>query len=103
MNYLDEIIAHKRKEVERAKKLVSAQQLEKSMYFNRETISLKAALQKKNASGIIAEFKRKSPSKGIIDSAASVEQTTKGYAEAGASALSVLTDEKYFGGTAVTA
>lgn len=99
MNYLEDIIAYKRKEVEQAKSLVSVQQLEKSNYFNRKTVSLKDALLKKNASGIIAEFKRKSPSKGIINSSAKVEQTTTGYVKAGASALSVLTDEKYFGGS----
>lgn len=100
MNYLDEIIAYKRKEVADAKARVSVQHLENSIYFNRETISLKDALLKKNASGIIAEFKRKSPSKGIINQSADVKQTTMGYADAGASALSVLTDEKYFGGIA---
>ena len=100
MNYLDEIIAHKRKEVEEAKSLRSVSLLEQSIYFNRETISLKSALLQKNASGIIAEFKRKSPSKGVINSSAQVQQTTTGYINAGASALSVLTDEKYFGGTA---
>ncbi|MES2619607.1 MAG: indole-3-glycerol phosphate synthase TrpC [Bacteroidota bacterium] len=99
MNYLDEIIAHKRKEVAEAKSLVAVQELEKSHYFNRETISLKAALLKKNSTGIIAEFKRKSPSKGIINQSAEVKQTTTGYINAGASALSVLTDTNYFGGS----
>ena len=99
MNYLDEIIAHKRKEVEEAKSFCPVQQLEKSNYFNRKTVSLKSALLQKNTSGIIAEFKRKSPSKGIINSSARVQQTTTGYINAGVSALSVLTDEKYFGGS----
>ena len=98
MNYLDEIIAYKRKEVEEAKSLRPVKLLDQSINFNRKTISLKNALLQKNASGIIAEFKRKSPSKGIINSSAQVQQTTTGYIEAGASALSVLTDEKYFGG-----
>jgi indole-3-glycerol phosphate synthase len=49
-------------------------------------------------SGIITEFKRKSPSKGLINGTSSVEQVSKGYEQAGASALSILTDQHYFGG-----
>jgi indole-3-glycerol phosphate synthase len=100
MNYLDEIIAHKRKEVGEAKSLRAVKELESSIHFSRRTNSLKDALLQKKSSGIIAEFKRKSPSKGIINSSGQVQQTTMGYVQAGASALSVLTDEKYFGGSA---
>ncbi len=99
MNYLDEIIAHKRKEVEETKSLYPVKLLEQSIYFNTKPVSLKNYLLKKNLSGIIAEFKRKSPSKGMINQYASVERTTIGYMQAGASALSVLTDAKYFGGS----
>ncbi len=100
MNYLDEIIAHKRKELEVRKLLRTVSQLENDVLFKRATTSLKDILSQKNNSGIIAEFKRASPSKGFINKYAEVKKTTTGYIKAGASALSVLTDEKYFGGTA---
>ena len=80
MNYLDEIITHKRKEVEETKSLYPVKLLEQSIYFNTKPVSLKNYLLKKNLSGIIAEFKRKSPSKGMINQYASVERTTIGYA-----------------------
>ncbi len=99
MNILDEIIAHKRKEVAERKKTVSFQMLEQRQYFSAPSISLTQHLRRADKTGIIAEFKRKSPSKGIINADASVEITTRGYADAGASALSVLTDEKFFGGS----
>jgi indole-3-glycerol phosphate synthase len=99
MTILDEIVAYKRKEVEKRKALRSTNLLEKSNYFGNLPFSLREVLLKSGASGIIAEFKRKSPSKGIINDEASVELVTKGYTKAGASALSVLTDEKFFGGS----
>lgn len=99
MNILDEIIAHKRKEVAERKKAVSLQMLEKSEFFSAAAIPLTEHLRRADKTGIIAEFKRRSPSKGIINANASVEDTTRGYSEAGASALSVLTDEKFFGGS----
>ena len=98
MNILDKIIAHKKEEVEKRKSRCPVKELEKSGYFTAPCISLKQSLLDKNMSGIIAEFKRKSPSKGIINKDASVEQTTAGYVKAGASALSVLTDTEFFGG-----
>ena len=99
MNILDQIIAHKRTEVAGSKARISITDLEKQPYFKRATVSLKEFIRRKDKSGIIAEFKRRSPSKGIINAHASVERTTRGYADAGASALSVLTDEKFFGGS----
>jgi indole-3-glycerol phosphate synthase len=99
MTILEEIVAYKRKEVEKRKTLHSTKLLEKSNYFGYEPFSLREALLKSEASGIIAEFKRKSPSKGVINGNASVEQVTQGYLKAGAVALSVLTDEKFFGGS----
>ena len=98
MNILEEIIQFKRKEVSERKKLTSIEMLEKGEFFDRENISLKQALSKIDSSGIIAEFKRKSPSKGIINNSVEAKQVTSGYVKAGATALSVLTDEKFFGG-----
>jgi len=100
MNILDKIIATKILEVEQQKMLVSQAELEKLPYFSRTCNSLKATLQKPATTGIIAEFKQKSPSKGIINATANVEEVTLGYANAGAAALSVLTDTEYFGGNA---
>ena len=73
--------------------------LEKSKDFAKKPLSLSQYLVQPDRSGIIAEFKRRSPSKGIINDKVSVEHTTKGYVDAGASALSVLTDTEFFGGT----
>jgi len=99
MNILDTIIAQKKTEVASAKKIQSIKALEESNYFSAPTISLKEYILRDDKSGIIAEFKRKSPSKGIINETALVENVTKGYNNAGASALSVLTDTNFFGGT----
>jgi len=98
MNILDKIIATKKVEVANQKKVVSVSRLENYPLFKRKCNSLKANLLKENASGIIAEFKQKSPSKGEINFGVKVEEVTKGYQEAGASGLSVLTDYEYFGG-----
>jgi indole-3-glycerol phosphate synthase len=99
MNILEEIIANKFREVEESKMCTSLKVLEKRNLFKREIVSLKKALLDKDSTGIIAEFKRKSPSKGVINESANVELVTSGYIKAGASALSILTDEKYFGGS----
>jgi len=95
---LDEIVQHKRKEVEQAKKHTPVKELESSPFFDRKPLSLSAHLLDPQKSGIIAEFKRKSPSKGIINANAEVAAVTQGYAAAGASGISVLTDEPYFSG-----
>lgn len=96
---LSEIIANKRKEVALQKERVSLSEMEKGLATATVPFySLKAALESSN-SGIIAEFKRRSPSKGWLFQTANVNEVTKAYAASGASALSVLTDEKYFGGT----
>jgi indole-3-glycerol phosphate synthase len=99
MNILDQIIEAKRKEVDHRKSLYPVKLLEESIFFSSPTISLKKYVQREDKTGIIAEFKRKSPSKGIINANASVERTTIGYMQAGASALSVLTDKQFFGGS----
>jgi indole-3-glycerol phosphate synthase len=95
---LDKIIAHKRREVAERQSLVPAKLLEQSLHFQSQPLSLRKYLQRDDLSGIIAEFKRKSPSKGVINAHAPVERTTLGYMQAGASALSVLTDGEFFGG-----
>jgi len=99
MNILDKIIAQKHIEVENKKTATPAKNLERSEFFTRPTYSLKKQLLDTTKVGIIAEFKRKSPSKGIINANADVKQTTSGYINAGASALSILTDFEFFGGT----
>lgn len=99
MLILDEIIAHKRREVAEKKALYPVKLLERSSSFDAPVVSLVRYLQREQASGIIAEFKRCSPSRGIINAYASAEKTTVGYMQAGASALSVLTDATYFGGS----
>ena len=98
MNTLDTIIAHKRKEVEERKSLYPVKLLEKSIYYHSPCVSLKKYLMRDDLVGIIAEFKRKSPSKGMINKYAPVERTSIGYMQAGASALSILTDTEFFGG-----
>ena len=95
---LDTIVAHKRKEVAARRELVPVKLLETSLYFNSQPLSLRQYLLRENSSGLIAEFKRKSPSKGWINQYAPVERTTLGYMQAGAAALSILTDAEFFGG-----
>lgn len=99
MNILEQIVAHKRKEVEQRKKEVDVKALEKERFFSRKTFSLKQFIADPNKTGIIAEYKRKSPSKGIINDRDSVESVTRMYAGYGASGLSVLTDYNFFGGS----
>jgi len=99
MNILDKIIAHKRIEVANRKAVTSIAGLEKSPAFARPVLSLKQFLLDDSKTGIIAEFKRKSPSKGIINGAADVVAVTKAYTQNGASGLSVLTDTEFFGGS----
>ena len=98
MTILDKITTQKAIEVAAAKAQFSIQDLEQSEFFSRKTNSLVANLSAENSTGIIAEHKRKSPSKGIINDKLSVEEVTQGYAQAGAAGLSVLTDTDFFGG-----
>jgi len=98
MNILDKIIAHKREELVIRKMMVSEKELVKSTYFDRACLSLCKNLLQENATGIIAEFKRKSPSKGFINQFADVVTITNAYTKFGASGISVLTDHEFFGG-----
>ncbi len=99
MTILDEINNNKLFEIAASKKRISIDELSASPLFNRKANSLARALGANGASGIIAEFKTKSPSKGMINGKAEIVQVTTGYAKAGVSGLSVLTDHPYFGGS----
>ena len=99
MSILDDIIRHKKTEIEKNKQLAPVSELEKKDFFSREIISMKRSLLNPPSTGIIAEFKRRSPSKGNINIHADVTKVTSAYAKAGAAAISVLTDEHFFGGT----
>jgi len=98
MNILDQIIADKFKEVALKKQLISASDYERYSLFERETVSLAEAL-KNSTTGIIAEHKRRSPSKAIINQSLNVQDVARGYENAGVCGMSVLTDAKYFGGS----
>lgn len=99
MTTLETIIEHKKIEVTQREALYPVELLKQTNYFNSPTVSLSAYLQRPDKSGIIAEFKKQSPSAGVINKYLSVEKTSIGYMQAGASALSILTDTKFFGGT----
>lgn len=98
MNILDKIVADKRIEVDLRKSLIPIKQLEQSVLFERQTISLANKLRQ-SQSGIIAEHKRRSPSKSVINQNLNVFDVAKGYENAGVCGMSVLTDGKYFGGS----
>ncbi len=98
MNILDKIIIHKRKEVTQRKMLFSVKSLEEISDFERNAFSLTDSLTKERP-GIIAEFKRKSPSAGSLNDLTDIKEVIKGYVESGAAALSVLTDHEFFGGS----
>lgn len=100
MNILEKIIEHKQAEVETGKRQVTVEELMQRKFFTRDTLSMKQFLLDDTKTGIIAEFKRRSPSKGVINNNADVSEVTGVYAMYGASGLSVLTDEKFFGGAA---
>jgi indole-3-glycerol phosphate synthase len=98
MNILDKIVIDKRKEVALRKSLIPLKQLETSVLFERSTFSLSERL-KNSTSRIIAEHKRRSPSKAVINQSLNVHDVAKGYEDAGVCGMSVLTDGKYFGGS----
>tara|TARA_R100001377_G_C3186427_1_gene108730 strand:- start:246 stop:1031 length:786 start_codon:yes stop_codon:yes gene_type:complete len=98
MDILQKIVADKRKEVALKKQLIPTSQLEQSVLFERETVSLIKNLQN-SPSGIIAEHKRRSPSKQVINHNLNVFDVAQGYENSGVCGMSVLTDGKYFGGS----
>lgn len=99
MNILDKIVAHKKEEVKSQQLKVNIEELKSTRHFSRKALSLRQFLLDDTKTGIIAEFKRKSPSKGIINANADVVKVTNAYSTYGASGLSVLTDENFFGGS----
>lgn len=99
MNILDKIIERKRAEVAQQKSKVSVNELIRGPFYKAETFSLKQFLLDESRTGVIAEYKRKSPSKGVINDQATVEEVTTAYATNGASGISVLTDTDFFGGS----
>lgn len=98
MNILDKIIVDKKQEVILKKSIIPVSQLENAVLFGNRTISLSKMLRN-SQTGIIAEHKRRSPSKPQINNSFTVEEVVKGYQNAGVCGISVLTDGKYFGGS----
>jgi indole-3-glycerol phosphate synthase len=98
-NILEQIISYKNQEIEMRKREVPVRQLESLPLFVREVYSMKKFIMDPEKTGIIAEFKKKSPSKGIINDSATVEEVTAAYTRFGASMISVLTDGPSFGGS----
>jgi len=99
MNILENIIVKKKIEVSERKQKTTIAELEKMPFFQNKTFSFKEFLLRNDKTGIIAEFKRRSPSKGIINNCSSTADVTHDYVKYGASAVSVLTDEEFFGGS----
>jgi|TARA_B110000971_G_scaffold177452_1_gene183145 indole-3-glycerol phosphate synthase len=99
MTILDKIIAFKKTEIAKIKAEVSIKKLVESPNFGREVFSLKKSLLEVGSTGIIAEFKRQSPSKGIINDTATIADVTNGYLDANVAAQSILTDTSFFGGS----
>lgn len=97
MTILDTIIKRKREEIAISKAEISIENLKNSKFFGRKSFSLKESL--KNKSGIIAEFKRQSPSKGIINDRVQPLEVASAYENFGASGISILTDRDFFGGS----
>ena len=99
MDILEEIVANKRVEIEAAKQAVAPQVLHRQVeaILDFSTPSMKQALTTSDT-GIISEFKRKSPSKGWIKEDGQPDIIPLSYQKNGAAALSILTDQKYFGG-----
>jgi len=99
MNILEKIVVQKKEEVAHAIKQVTMEQLMDYPLFNMPVPSLKNSLANPNKSGVITEFKRQSPSKGVINNTVNINEVVSGYESSGSSALSVLTDTSFFGGS----
>ncbi len=99
MNILEQIIAKKKKEVEESRHCTPISEFKKESFFKNRCFDFKKHLLREDKTGIIAEFKRRSPSKGIINDDANIINVAEDYTKYGASAISVLTDEEFFGGS----
>ncbi len=99
MSLLADIIESKKREVATKRDKAPVTQLGLSEYYDRRALSLEKVLGEEKRPGVIAEFKRKSPSKGEIASQANLLKIISGYESAGAAAVSILTDSEFFGGS----
>ena len=99
MTILDKIVERKRIEVEQAREKISIDDLKQKCFFHRETISISERIKAEGSSGIIAEFKRHSPSKKWINQYADPVEIVKAYEVAGVAASSILTDTDFFKGS----
>jgi indole-3-glycerol phosphate synthase len=99
MSILQRIVEQKRIEIALAKQTAPVEILAESPFYNRDTISLKSRLMDTTSTGIIAEFKRHSPSKLWINQHADPVEVVSSYAAAGVAGASVLTDEQFFKGS----
>jgi len=98
MTLLDKITTYKKEEISARKKAFPVSILKQSLLFSRDCFSMADALRN-STTGIIAEHKRQSPSKSVINNKALLPEIVIGYEKAGVSAISVLTDTKFFGGS----
>jgi indole-3-glycerol phosphate synthase len=99
INILEKIVETKKGEVERAREIHPVEAFRNFPFYNRACISAVQSIRSGDNTGIIAEFKRRSPSKGWINQDASLADVVEGYQKGGAAAISVLTDTDYFGGS----
>lgn len=99
MTILDKIIEKKLVEVKQTKEAIPPTKLEDRPLFTRSCLSFRDSILDTNRNGIIAEFKRASPSKGVINDRAQVAEVVRGYQDAGVSAVSILTDGPFFKGS----
>ena len=98
MNILEQIVARKKEEIQAARERVSVRELSYYRHYQAPVASLRQSLTTNKDFPVIAEFKRKSPSKGDIHPDADVKKIIPGYVSAGVSGISVLTDKDFFGG-----
>lgn len=98
MNILDKIVASKRIEIQNKKEFLHPSKFEESIFFHHVTHSLAKSIKDTGKSSVIAEFKRRSPSKGIINDTSRISDVVTAYEKYGASGISILTDREFFGG-----